>query len=491
MVDKSLRRVPGPRFGIALGVGALTLVRLAVATSAEDTPIEPAAKAPVPVEQRLVKWATEHHASLSLTVASLAGGRHVASHDGTVLRNPASVSKLLTAFAALKTLGPSYQYKTTVLGRVSDGHLSSLGLRGEGDPSLTSDHLQGIAARLSAMGVVAVDDAIIVDQSYFDDQFVPPAFEQQPDEWAAFRAPVCATAVDNNRLTLRVLPRAAGQLARVFVEPLGGAELSGEVRAVASGTKGKMIHVSVAPGVERPLVRVSGEIGANELPLAFERRTDDPRKVAGYALREALKVRGIKVPAEVSLGTGDGLPTLFAHESDALGILLHRLGKESDNFAAEMLLKSIGAKLTGVGSSAAGARGVTELLQRLGPEGEQLRLVNGSGLFDANRVSTNLLVRLIAEASADPTIAPEYLAQLSIGGVDGTLSRRLRKLPAGCLVRAKTGTLRTTISLAGLITRTDGHELAFAIVIENVKDQASTRSEIDRFIGELCLAPLA
>jgi D-alanyl-D-alanine carboxypeptidase/D-alanyl-D-alanine-endopeptidase (penicillin-binding protein 4) len=437
-----------------------------------------------------VDWASQHHVKLSLTVATLAGDRHVAEHDGTALRNPASVSKLITAYVALKTLGPSYQFRTTLHGRLLDGHIQRLSIRGEGDPSLISDNIFAMAARLSAMGFTAVDAPIVVDQSYFDDRFVPPAFDQQPDEWAPFRAPVCPTAVDKNRLALRVAPQGIGANALVFVEPLGAVDLAGQIRSVDRDTKGTKIRWSILSGGERPTVRVDGEVGVAEKAFTLERRVDDPRKMVGHVLRQALLTRGIKVPSEVTLGATEGLPRLIVHESDALSILLHRLGKESDNFAAEMLLKTIGARASGVGSSDNGARAVAEWLLRLGPVGSEVRLVNGSGLFDANRASTNLLVRLLVEAFADKVIAPEYLAQLSIAGGDGTLSKRMRKLPSGCVVRAKTGTLRSTISLAGLIGRQDGNDLAFAILADEVKDQASTRAEIDRFVEDYCTALL-
>lgn len=476
--------------GVAVANFAFGLARVVFAAPPDDSAATADQRAHPLIERRLVDWAAQHHVKLSLTVATLAGERHVAEHDGAALRNPASVSKLITAYVALKTLGSSHRFRTTLRGRLSAGHIQRLGIRGEGDPSLTSDNIDAMAARLSAMGLTVVDDPIVVDQSYFDDRFVPPAFEQQPNEWAAFRAPVCATAVDRNRLALRIEPQSVGISAQVFVEPLGAADLAGQIQSVDRDTKGTKIRWTILPGGERPTVRVDGEVGANEKAFTLERRADDPRKMVGHVLRQALLARGIRVPSEVTLGASEGLPGLIVHESDALSILLHRLGKESDNFAAEMLLKTIGARASGVGSSENGARAVTEWLLKLGPIGSEARIVNGSGLFDANRASSNLLVRLLVEAIADKGIAPEYLVQLSIAGGDGTLSKRMRRLPSGCVVRAKTGTLRSTISLAGLIGRQDGRDLVFAVLADDVKDQTSTRAEIDRFVEDLCSAPL-
>ena len=59
----------------------------------------------------------------------------------------------------------------------------------------------------------------------------------------------------------------------------------------------------------------------------------------------------------------------------------------------------------------------------------------------------------------------EHLMQsLPIGGVDGTLKRRMKNSFTHGNVRAKTGTLTGIISLAGYCKAANGHELCFAII---------------------------
>lgn len=473
---------------------SLAGLTVSVARPSQATPVQDASlaadTAPGSTPDGAVQaWAAQALADLSFTVIDVASGRTLLERDGRIPRNPASVSKLVTALAVLRTLGPSYQFKTALHGRIENGNIARLVIRGEGDPSLSSDHVQGLAARLVAMGLRQVD-AIVVDQSYFDDVYVPPAFEQQPEEWAAFRAPVCATAVDGNRLVLRVMPGAAGANARVSVEPFGAADLVGQVRTVERATKGGRVQFGVTPRKERPLVRVGGEIGVSDSLVMLQKRVEDPRLQIGYVLRDALSSRGVAVPSRVMLGAVEGAPTLLAHYSDPLSQILYRLGKESDNFAAEMLLKTLGAQANGVGSSESGVKVVLDVLNGLQVPDANVRWSNGSGLFDANRASTGLLVQVLTSAYRDPRIAPEYLAQLSIGGADGTLTSRLRRLPEGCFVRAKTGTLRSTISLAGYIERSGHSTMAFAIIAEKVKRQGEARAAMDQFIAALCQLPV-
>lgn len=439
----------------------------------------------------LVEWASRHRVGLSLSVAILPSMTTLVTYQASVARNPASVSKLVTALVALRTLGQSYHFKTRLYGQLVAGKLDRLVVRGEGDPSLSSDTVQGMAARLVAMGLTRIDGPIVVDQSYFDEQFVPPAFEQQPNEWAAFRAPVCATAVDGNRLALHVIPGLPGANARVYLEPLGAAEISGTiVSAETTAAGGQRVRFSVTNSSGRPSVRIGGEIGANGRSVMLQKRADDPRLIVGYVLREALRARGVTLNGGVTLGGVDAAPVLLTHTSEALSSLLHHLGKKSDNFVAEMLLKTIGARVAGVGSTAAGAKRVLEMLVSLGATQGELRWINGSGLFDANRISTDALVGILGTAHRDRRLAPEYLSQLALGGQDGTLSTRLRGLPEGCHVRAKTGTLRANISLAGYVDRRDDKTLAFAIVTDDVKSQPATRAAIDGFVSSLCNSTL-
>jgi hypothetical protein len=82
----------------------------------------------------------------------------------------------------------------------------SLGLRGFGDPSLKTADLWAMVQELKGYGVKRVEGDIVVDQRVLRRADDPPAFEQQPNEWAAFRAPVSAVALDENCVTLTVRP---------------------------------------------------------------------------------------------------------------------------------------------------------------------------------------------------------------------------------------------------------------------------------------------
>jgi D-alanyl-D-alanine carboxypeptidase/D-alanyl-D-alanine-endopeptidase (penicillin-binding protein 4) len=410
--------------------------------------------------------------------------------DGEVPRNPASATKLVTARGALAVLGPTFTFGTTVHGAITEGRAERLVLRGEGDPTVTTNDLRGMVDELVRLGLTEVGGDVVVDQSAFEDRFVPPAFEQQPNEWAAFRAPVSALAVDRNRLRIRIYPAKAGLPARAVLEPLGYVQADVEIETVSGRVRDSKLTVRLEPADARLRVHIRGSVGEKDGMVFLERRVEDPRALAGYVFRELLGERGINVRGRIDAlrGSADGLPVLVSTRSPPLTTMLRALGKESDNFTAEMLLLALGKSAAGTGRAEAGAKVLIDDLSRLGPLEPGTRFVNGSGLFDANRVSTNLLVRVLVAQRADPGTFPEYASQLAVASRDGTLRGRFSRLPSGCVIRAKTGSLRGTSSLSGYVARPDGTHWAFGVIVEGIADMAAPRPNIDAFVASLCTA---
>ena len=127
---------------------------------------------------------------------------------------------------------------------------------------------------------------------------------------------------------------------------------------------------------------------------------------------------------------------------------------------------------------------MTRWLEKIGASDPGVVIKNGSGLFDANRVTAWSTAQLLRWAWRDPAIQPEYVAQLSVGGVDGTLHKRFKGELTRRHVRAKTGTLDDVIALSGYLLRDDGKgPIAFAIFFNHVGGkQDGARHAADRLV---------
>jgi D-alanyl-D-alanine carboxypeptidase/D-alanyl-D-alanine-endopeptidase (penicillin-binding protein 4) len=447
---------------------------------------------------RVVPPLREAMAALSRKMSELGGdlgaalldiptGDLLAVHSDRLPLNPASNAKLFTAAAALSLLHGNYRFETGLYGEQKGSSIHRLVLRGHGDPSFATSDLWEMVQDLRAAGVQRIEGDILVDQRFFDDSFVPPAFEQQPNEWASFRAPVSAVALNQNTITMSVRPGAVDAPAVVSFDPPGMVDVQGTVGTATAG-QAENIKLDLAPNGYRLLARVGGALAQDERPVSFTRRVDNPTLLAGYALKALLSMAGIACAGDVKPGGEQQKRVLVLHRSRPLASLLDELGKASDNFYAEMVLKAIGAEKGGrPGKSAMGADVVVKYMKEIGAFDEGTVIRNGSGLFDANRVTAGETARLLRAAYLDPRIAPEYLAQLAVGGVDGTLHRRFRELREKRVLRAKTGTLEGTVALSGYVLAPPGRgAIAFSILVNGVAGKvAAARAAMDQCVEEI------
>jgi D-alanyl-D-alanine carboxypeptidase/D-alanyl-D-alanine-endopeptidase (penicillin-binding protein 4) len=408
--------------------------------------------------------------NVGIAVVDTADGRPIFQHHAARPLNPASNQKLVTAFAALRALGPQFQMRTAVYGRIEgDAVVGGLSLRGFGDPTLTHGDLMVLAREVADQGVRRCD-RIIVDATYFDDQILPPAFEQQPNEVAPFRAPIGAVSVDRNAFLLRVLPGA--EVGATALVRLAGADYFEVENRITTSEPGRpnVIADQRARG-ERMVLRLSGSIPANVRGVSYRRRIENPLPWAGHVFAEALRAQGVRCGDRVEVGpTPPDAALLASRTSPPLSSILEALGKHSDNFVAEMVFRVMGAERHRPGRSEDAVAAVRETLTAAGLPADQMTIVNGSGLFEGNRIAAQHLADLLVAAYRDPSIQSEFVAHLAVAGVDGTLARRLRDLPAPRVVRAKTGTLNAVIALSGYVLGPrPGTAWAFSVIANDVQ----------------------
>jgi D-alanyl-D-alanine carboxypeptidase/D-alanyl-D-alanine-endopeptidase (penicillin-binding protein 4) len=141
--------------------------------------------------------------------------------------------------------------------------------------------------------------------------------------------------------------------------------------------------------------------------------------------------------------------------------LLRRMNQPSDNFMAETLVKVLGSRFGGEGSTAAGA---TVMRSELGELGIAPQIVDGSGLSRSDRTSPRDVVALLAELDGDAA----FVGSLAVAGRSGTIATRMRGTAAQDRCRAKTGTLRDVSALAGYCATSGGGQVAFAFLMNYV-----------------------
>jgi D-alanyl-D-alanine carboxypeptidase len=180
---------------------------------------------------------------------------------------------------------------------------------------------------------------------------------------------------------------------------------------------------------------------------------------------------------------------IVGDESPEISKILDYTIKWSENNLAERLAR-LSARAAGNPFNDKGvAQAFEALLVEYGIDASKLVAKDASGLSKENRVTATMLGQLLYQLRKDPKYALLY-ESLPVGGVSGTLrSRFLTTAPSAVgLVRAKTGTLNGTVTLAGFVESTD-REYVFVTLADEIsrgtKSSAKARAAIDRLLGRI------
>lgn len=370
------------------------------------------ASAQGPLDEAALQAHLAHELSLAGTasggyVYDLSEGRLLFSSRANVPHPPASVEKLYTATTAIVRVGASARLRTSVLG---SGHLEASGewvgnlyLRGGGDPTFGSrafirSHYGGLGASVQTLAAELVRDGI-----------------------------------------RRVSGRIEGD--ESYFDSLRGEPSSG---------------YAPDPYLEGTL----SALAFNRGETGRYRGRHAPAEYAAHRLALALRADHVSVSAKpAAAGAPPGASTLASVSSPTLSQLLSLMLPPSDNFFAETLVKDLGARFGGAGTTAAGASVVRSTISSL--LGIDPHIVDGSGLSREDLTAPEQVVSLLRYLSTNATGAVIRDA-LAVAGHTGTLSDRMLHSAATGRCRAKTGTLTEVSNLAGYCEAANGHLVAFA-----------------------------
>ena len=165
----------------------------------------------------------------------------------------------------------------------------------------------------------------------------------------------------------------------------------------------------------------------------------------------------------------------------------------SDNVVSERMAR-LASRAAGNQFNEQGvAKTFDKVLRELGIDPSKIIIKDASGLSKQNKLTANILSQLLYKIHSDPLFS-QLIDGLPVSGKTGTLSKRyIESAPQAVgLVKAKTGTLSGTVSLAGYVQSGD-REYAFTIIADNIKrtNYASeqARKTLDIYLGKIA-APL-
>lgn len=208
--------------------------------------------------------------------------------------------------------------------------------------------------------------------------------------------------------------------------------------------------------------------------------SSDPAKLAATTLARSLRNSGVTVPPQVALrATPANAQRVAMIQSPTLTRIVNTTDVWSDNFFAEMLIKLLGARLGGAGTTAAGAS-VVEAFASSHDSG--VHAVDGSGLTRNNRASPRQVVNLLLAMREDP-VGEDFIGDLALAGHEGTVADRMHGTAAYGRCRTKTGTLTGVSNLSGYCFNKSGRVMVFSALMSSVSNLSLAHLDQDRIAG--------
>jgi D-alanyl-D-alanine carboxypeptidase/D-alanyl-D-alanine-endopeptidase (penicillin-binding protein 4) len=401
-------------------------------------------------------------ASASVLVQELGARRPSLSWNAGEQRNPASVMKLVTTYAALELLGPAYRWKTEVY---EDG--ADLVLRGTGDPKLNYESFWMLLRNLRGRGIREIRGDVVLDRSYFAPLALTPIDQE------LFRPyNVVPDALLVNFKSLRFVFTPEGEGVRIFVEPdLRGLDVINRLKTVHGFCpEGRAFRDTLQAAFQStpPQASFTGTYpiacGERDLNVSLHRPEDYVEGMLRTLWAEmggtwSGRIREGVVPPSARL--------LYAHESEPLSEIVRDINKFSNNVMARQLYLTLGAELGGPPARPEGAaRAIAQWLTFKGIDARDLVLENGSGLSRQERASAAMLMALLQAAWRSP-VMPEFVASLPVVAADGTMRKRLHGEAVAGNAHVKTGLLSDTRAMAGFVLDSAGRRHAVVMIVNH------------------------
>jgi D-alanyl-D-alanine carboxypeptidase/D-alanyl-D-alanine-endopeptidase (penicillin-binding protein 4) len=426
---------------------------------------------------------------VSIVVQGVDDAKPTLSHLPDEPRSPASVMKVVTTWSALEYLGPAYTWPTEVYflgpfdGRTLDGDLA---IKGYGDPYLVVEEVWKLLRSLRRMGLTEITGDLVLDDSHFAiDEPDPGAFDGQP--YRTYNVVPNALLMNFKAVQFQFMADPAHGRVNIATDPvLTNLKVDNNLSLVDGACRGYQAGISFNHAEPATLERVvlDGQFSrrCNVYGLG---RTVLQHDTFAFGLFSALwkevggsfagKLQKAQLPPEAT-------PALI-WRSKPLGEVVRSINKNSNNVMTRQLVYTLGAESTGgPGTRDNGVAVVRDLLTDRGIDTSTLMLQNGAGLSRDERASMQLFVDLLRAAYRSP-YAPEFIASLSLGGLDGTTRSRFdESMPESGVMHLKTGRLDHVSAVAGYVRAANDKTYVVAVVMNSEDAHRGPGQELEEAV---------
>lgn len=409
------------------------------------------------------------------------GGRVLWSMNSELELIPASTAKLFTVGFTRARAGGGARISTRIIGRGSLDSATGRWLGGwqlelGGDPTLersgrAGPTLRELARQLHARGIREFAGPLALTSR------TGPAASRYPAAWSAdfvgqlYAPPVGPVTLHENTISLTFRPGldVGSPPTLVSAYPAGVEHLIRMSATTVGGNRRRLTLIADPDGGWT----LAGTIGIHSGRKGLSAVAHEPSSVLAYSWAAALERAGIRwINRNAPPPAWPGLPTVLAKvESAPFDSVAVEINRRSLNIGAELVLQWAAASQT------SGPSLLTQHVREVVGPRAQVRLVDGSGLSDLDRVSP--LTQMLYLARYPQLRGAERFPLLLPANGIGTL-RGLKRGMARGVVHAKTGTLDRVATLAGYLGRPDG-VLVISLMYNGRRTHAARAAEWELF----------
>lgn len=409
-------------------------------------------------------------ASIGVYIENLSTGKVVTEYNKDKLFIPASVTKCVTAAAALAKLksdGALFSTAVYSIGEVCDGVLNgSLVVVGGGDPTLGSRHFPaqpsftvGVVNAVKKAGIDSIAGTVIMDAGVYGVIGESPYWLLEDVPWE-YGAGLYGINYKDNSFSLKVNSDPAASFSVVDCPYM---EIYNSIKRTPKAT-----------GV----VAMRG-IGCSELYLGGS--TTGASYSSRYSVpvpSEVLQADVVAALGNVGIGIGDGdvltedseskITEIYRYSSPSRNEIIQSLMYKSNNLFAEGILHALSLPsdikpFGSYGVSREDAMAIErEYLMSLGLNVASVRINDGCGLAVNNRLSPRFMGALLKAAKSDV-----YVSFFPKVGRDGTVKGLLAKTSLTGKLALKSGSMTGVLCYAGYKLDANGKPTHTVVVMVN------------------------
>ena len=426
---------------------------------------------------------------VGISVYDLTEGKSLYTYRDRQLARPASTMKLLTTITALARSDSEQPFRTELWYQgviEKDTLLGDLYVIGGFDPEFGEEGMAALVDSVATLPLSVIKGRVLGDVSMKDSLYVGDGW-MWDDTPFAYQPHLSPLMFEKGAVTITAIPSTSvGEPARLAVTPQSTYYTLSNQTKTRALSAGKFTVTRDWLAGENNIV-VSGNVAHTRKGSVSMHGSQD---FFLHTLLDRLSEQGVRVTDGYACSDfqKDSLSVQLSFWETPVQKVIKEIMKESDNLNAEAMLCRLGVQATGKKrvSAADGLAEIQKLASKLGHQPDTYKLADGCGLSNYDYLSPALLVDFLQYAYRETTLFQKLYKVLPIAGIDGTLKYRMKRGKAYKKVHAKTGSYTGISALAGYLKAADGHDLAFAIMNQNVLSSSKARAFQDAVCDLLC-----